>query len=1167
MSKLVSAVLMLGFCTGAAFGSTIGTTVRIGIVDHRLLLTDDFIREWKADWESDTIAELFGKHGVQAEIIGADVLRDVGKLRAYRAIMIPTDHCYPEEGNLNGVISKAITEYVRSGGIYIMPMGASHYKWRDVNTGAIGTGAGEGQRDFLGLTWRIVGDPGSDGRTMRLTEAGEKAGIPSPNLGQHVVSYSRSIDQSAVPVYSYVDNLFGHSCLYAASISQGAVIHYTGWTPLDAGVRDWLIAGYAAILKSGPEMAAIHTRRAAGSRVYTSVPMADRSDSQELRLDGDWELSQAKTPFSIKPDVPARDQWTTVEMPNTIQYALYLAGKTLSPWWADNYQQLQWIQNSDWYLRRRFNVPTEWSGRQVRLRFDGIDYLAAVWLDGEFLGNHEGMFGGPTFGVSDRLTPGKDHEILVRLMHDTGPALKPLALNGWNLWGNRCRTIGLWQSVRLVSTGKACVEAPYVRTESIGKGKATLWAQAMIANSGERFDGTVRARITDLTTGKTAWEVVTNQPVAAGTSFWETRIELPSPRLWWPNGLGAQPLYRLELTLMNEATEHDRISTRFGVRTVELRRNPSPPGSPRSESCVWGADPVSEPLVYDAMKLSDESHRFLFVVNGIPFYANGTNWHTAEGLFAHKQVRQEWYVKAARMSGINLFRLNGGNALYEDEHFYNLCDESGILVWQDIHVTGGRGTDIPLSTWREQLTQTVLRLRQHPCLALYCGGNEYVPYRNEMMAVLGVARDVVASYDDRPFRMSSTGGGSWHYPHYDQPELGFAAEWHYAYGFTNFSQLKRVLPERELDSNPVGYDFTKFGDAHPLFREQFLEWSWLTPVYWPPASWYVDLSEAGIADFVEAQQMFRADCNAYAAEQMRSRFPEVGGQAFWGFNPQAPTSAWHVIDWFGQPQVAYYTMKRAHEPVHIQARVSTNWTKPGEMFVGSWYSMAQGGDFRASVCAVNSTGKSVTGARITARILDPGMRPALERSWAVSIPSGGVPSTATDISWKAPPNAPRAFYFFELTLQARGGERLSRQLYYFRVHNEDARALSKEGPWLKPQIQRVPTRLAASVRAVRVLSEREAIVTVEVRNAGTRPAYPVSLTITPDTHSAIWSDNYMWLRPGERVTVEGLVRTDMTGLDLISRELKSPISDLSVEVAAWNAEALRLGLNSIKQEK
>ena len=628
--------------------------------------------------------------------------------------------------------------------------------------------------------------------------------------------------------------------------------------------------------------------------------------------------------------------------------------------------------------------------------------------------------------------------------------------------------------------------------------------------------------------------------------------------------MGDHPLYKLELTLSDKGKQLDRISTRFGVRTLELKRNPASPDSPRSSSCTFGSDPESEPLVNDAMKLSDESHRYYFVVNGVPFYVNGTNWHTADGLFAHKELRQEWYVKAARMSGINLFRLNGGNALYEDERFYNLCDENGILIWQDIHVCGGRGTDIPLSTWREQLTQTVFRLRQHPCLALYCGGNEYVPYRNEMMAVLGVARDVTASYDDRPFRMSSTGGGSWHYPAYDEPGLGFAAEWHFGYGFTNLSQLKRVLPPKELDSKPVGYDFTRFGEEHPLFRDQFLEWSWLIPVYWPPASWYVDLDKAGIPDFVEAQQMFRADCNSYAAEQMRSRFPYVGGQAFWGFNPQAPTSAWHVIDWFGQPQIAYYTMKRAHEPVHVLAKLNTNWTNPGEMFVGSWYSIAPGRDFHASVYAINSSKKPIEKATITARILDPQMKPVLEDRWTTSIASDGRAGKAREITWHIPSDTPKSFFFLELTLQGPDGARLSRQIYYFRVHTENARALSKEGPWLKPQVAAVPAKLSASVKRIRKVSEKESVVTVEVINTGTNPAFPVSLNVLPDTHSVIWSDNFFWLKPGERVTVEGLVRTDMSGLDLISEQSKAKISDLKVSVGAWNAGSLSILLVDVQ---
>ena len=1140
--------------------SGIAAAKGVGVVDHNLVSQDGLIKTWKGDWESPKLVALFKAHDVDAEVIDAQTLRDPALLASYKAILIPTDACYPDLGNADGPISRSIAQYVRSGGIYIMPLGNAHSRWMDVETKQVADAPSDGT-DILGLAWRQLTGASIAARSLVVNPLGDKIGIAKPTMRDPMEPGGWAVSAGLVPLCSFVDSGDLEPRLYAVDIGDGYGIHYAGTPPFDKETRDWLISAYASILK-GMDSRAVRTERsrlAAKTRIYSTLPVATRTDKNEILLDGAWELAEAKGDFSPEVENHAQADWIGVDMPNTVQYALVHAGKIDNPWWADNYKKLQWIQQKDWYLRRRFTIPDSWQGKQIRLDFGGVDYLAGFWLDGVFLGMHEGMFGGPTFDLTKTLAPDKEHELVVRLVHNPEHQMKPLCLTGWTIWGNRYATLGLWQSVRLVATRRAYLEASFVRTQAITPRSAKLWAQAKVINGGPDAKGAVQAKIVDLTTNKVVWQEEQPHSVPSGVSFWEREIELPSPRLWWPNGMGSQPLYRLELVLMAGEDQCDSIATRFGVRTLELRRNPASADSPRGAGCTWDADPAKEPLVYEAMRDSDESQRFLFVVNGRSFYINGTNWHIADGLLAEKQVRQEWYVKAAKLAGINMFRLNAGNALYEDERFYDLCDESGILIWQDIHICGGRSIDVPLPVWREQLTRTVQRLRQHPCLALYCGGNEYTPYRDQFMPVLGLAREVIASYDDRPFRMSSTAGGSFHYAAWDQPGVCFNSEWHFAYGFSNMSQFRRTLPPEQLDSRSVGYDFAKFADEHPLFRDQFLEWSWLMPVYWPPASWYLDLDKATTEDLVEAQQTFRADANGYAAEQMRSQFPEVGGQTFWGFNPQAPTSAWHVIDWFGQPQAPYYTMKRAHEPVRVMAKLNTN--SPAGMFVGNWFSIAPGKDFHASVYAINSGDRPIRDAKIVATIRDAKMQSVLRDEWATDAPAGGSAGKAHEITWAVPADTPKAFYFLELTMMSSRKKQLSQQVYYFRVHSEAAQAMTKAGPWLKPQLEGVPTTISAAIKEVRLLSPVETEVTVEVVNSGLNPAYPVALDIKPATYSVIWSDNYFWLRPGERITLRGLVRCDMTGLDLMTHPKKAELADLALQISAWNANTVALPLS------
>src|ERR1019366_1091344 len=127
---------------------------------------------------------------------------------------------------------------------------------------------------------------------------------------------------------------------------------------------------------------------------------------------------------------------------------------------------------------------------------------------------------------------------------------------------------------------------------------------------------------------------------------------------------------------------------------------------------------------------------------------------------------------------------------------------------------------------------------------------------------------------------------------------------------------------------------------------------------------------------------------------------------------------------------------------------------------------------------------------------------------------------------------------------------------------EGADPLAKSGPWLKPQIESVPTTLSAEVVQVKAAGpELEA--TVVVKNTGTKPAYPVRLAVLPDAYSAVWSDNYFWLDPGDRVEVRARIRTDMTGIDLVSDPKVTTSSDMILEISAWNARALQLKVAAI----
>ena len=943
------------------------------------------------------------------------------------------------------------------------------------------------------------------------------------------------------------------------------------------------------------------------ARTYDVLPISaraetgDEASSRQMTLGGQWDLAEAPAESGSALGDLDKLSWTHIEMPDAIQHALFLAGKTDNPWYGDNYKKLQWIAERNWYLRRRFRIPGAWQGRHIRLRFDGLNYAGAVWLDGRFLGVHEGMFGGPTLDVTALLGAGREHVLVVRLIAEKDPSrsMKSKAMEGVPfLWGNKFRTMGLYQPVRLVSSGAAYMEAPCVRTEAIGEKTARLWAQATIIHTGAAgLEGTIRAQIVDLTTGRIIWKEDARQAVPAGTSYWERSIEISDPKLWWPVGLGAQPLYRLELALDVGGQESDRIVSRFGIRTVELLRNPyladkprANPGKPDFMSAtpkignpasgmLWGRPDLwcgDHPVEDDALHNADESYRFLFAVNGRPLFIKGASWMTSDDLLVLSPQREDWLVRAARFAGLNLFRLNGANNIFETGRFYDLCDENGILVWQELQFSFDRGSKVPLRTWREQLKQSVLRLRQHPSLALYVGGNEYAPYVEALAPYLGIAREIIAAYDNRPFRMSSPGGGTYHayytpggsfadlwigdpnwYARYFDESVNFVSEWSLM-GYGNMSMMKRVIPREELAGGPVGNDCAKFAQAHLIMHSSFPEVERALPLLYCKASIYGNLARADLSDFVEYSQMALADVYGCVFEQWRAQFPYKGGQIVWTYNTHGPISSWNIIDWFGQPLIAYYSTKRADEPVHVMADTG-------------FFTWGPGDTFKPSVFALNDASEPLREARVTARILDRHMQPVVTESWRLTVPAGGRHSEARQLQWPIPADTPEGCFFLELTLKDAAGHQLSRRAYWLRVVQSlaDAEArkrwqagavrepLATQGPWLKPQLEGVPTTLSAEVTS-REASATEARLTLVVKNAGKAPAYPVRIALLPDTCSTVWSDNYFWLAPGESTTVTGLVRLDMRGLDPLSLALVARASDLKVEVSAWNAKGFVL---------
>ncbi|MFH0797355.1 MAG: sugar-binding domain-containing protein [Candidatus Omnitrophota bacterium] len=940
-------------------------------------------------------------------------------------------------------------------------------------------------------------------------------------------------------------------------------------------------------------------------KTFCFIPVCKRK--KQLALDGNWNIAVADRPYVDNPKNLNSLPWITVRLPDGLPDALFFAGKIPNPWYSQNWRKVEWIFHTDWWFQKRFFVPEDWKNHIVRLTFDNLDYYGRVWLNGKYLGFHEGAYGGPTFEVSNLLLFGKSNELLVRAgqardEREVSPIFKPTALRrGAFSWGNKLASVGIWNSVRLVPTGKSFLECPYVYTEEISGNYAVLWFQGMVNNYQNDYRGRFTLIIQEWPGSKKIFREEFTQKVPSGGSIFEKRIKIPNPKLWWPAGLGKPHLYSAVLALSDEKNQVcDEIFVRFGIRKLELVRNPVDPDEPRiinspitlvessdSSAPAWRGmaqetqvapdkqgfqNPYMKSAISDLVdSQADRNYRFLFRVNGKEFYANGACWFPTTDTMSYLPDRTLWFLTLARESNIRLLRLNGGVVPFETEIFYDSCDEFGILVWQEIMAGSPPPYEKRLDVWREQLTQNVYRLRNHPSLALWVFGNEIDPYEEKILPQAGISREICQQVDpEREFRPSSPGGGTrhayspagllqaeenWYLFHYGKGS-NFISEWS-SPAMISEKSYRKTVDKKEWNDEPVGYDWKRFFGKHPDLFDHWAESCSLGPeTALLKATPYGDFNKCSIRKIMEYTQMGQALMYGYVTENWRALFPYHGGETVWCFNQLSPCSSWHTVDWFGNPNIAYYFRKRAYAPYHVLARFP-------------WFSWAPGEIFSADVIAISEGKKEES--ELSVRIYDAAMEEVKKWKYTVSLPGEGKPSQPKKIEYKIPDNTADHYFFLEISLQTKGREFLSRNCYWLRVTSLlSVRGLKtkyrskvqpmirwEKGPWLEPQIKKAATVLEGKITRVSETSEEKRVV-MEILNKGSKPAFPVKIDSTHPDACLVCSDNYFWLRPEEKQEILITLAKKTDRINPWFPGKKPPEKENCLIISSWNAKSVKI---------
>ncbi|RPJ50094.1 MAG: hypothetical protein EHM21_05710, partial [Chloroflexi bacterium] len=356
--------------------------------------------------------------------------------------------------------------------------------------------------------------------------------------------------------------------------------------------------------------------------------------------------------------------WNRATVPGSVQHDLWQAGMIPDPYAGMNSLAIEWVPERTWLYKRSFSANPDLRGKRIELVFEGVDYSARFYLNGELLGQNTGMFLPAAFTVGDRLN--YDRENLLVVVIDPAPFEQPqigytsrvstqkARMNYWWDFCPRMVHLGIWQDVYLRVSGSARIEEVHVQPElSADLQRAEIDVHCRL-DVPDNFETRLVVRLRKA--GEEA--VIQEERLSFGLGQQDgvIRLSLERPELWWPNGSGAQPLYEVEVAALvaDEPSDSQRVT--FGIHRLAFEPN---------EGAAQGTLPYN------------------LVVNGRKIYIQGWNWVPMDALYGVEQPeKRERLLRLAKNANVNLLRVWGGG-LIEKEAFYELCDHLGILVWQE----------------------------------------------------------------------------------------------------------------------------------------------------------------------------------------------------------------------------------------------------------------------------------------------------------------------------------------------------------------------------------------------------------------------------------------------------------------------------------------------------
>jgi len=616
--------------------------------------------------------------------------------------------------------------------------------------------------------------------------------------------------------------------------------------------------------------------------------------------------------------------WIEAHVPGVVHLDLAHSKKIPHPFYDLNELGVKWIEDKDWCYKRRFAVDEDLlRSDNIQLVFEGLDTFATVWVNGMKAAGFSNMFYEHRIGVKGLLKKG-ENVVAVKFdspiktlekMHRardvklSGAFYSPGVYGrkaqysfGWD-WGPRLPTSGIWRPVWLKAYNICRIDSFHFRPGIDASGKII---KAVVEVGVDAFkDEEVDVDISLVGHGYSGRTSET-KALSMGQNHFTLELEVENPELWWPNGHGDQALYDLEIEVTKDGTALDKLSKRVGFRKIEV-----------------------------VQKKDDEGKTFYFKVNGVPIFCKGANWVPADSFLPQVTGdRYDYLLSKAKEASMNMLRVWGGG-VYESEDFYDLCDEKGIMVWQDFMFACA---EYPEEDWfleecRKEAEEVVKRLRNHACLAIWCGNNEndwgfkagWFGKRDRFYGHTiyhKILPEVCDRLDPSTFYWpSSPYGGN----DPNSQSEGDRHSWDVWSGMKDYSEyLKdngRFVSEFGFQSLPSMETIEKFTAPEDRYPQSKVMEGHNKQVKGPERLvWFLSHHfkiPSDLKTFSYLTQVNQGEAMKAGIMHWRRRKFKTAGALVWQLDDCWPVASWSLIDYYGDLKASYYYTKRAFESVAL----------------------------------------------------------------------------------------------------------------------------------------------------------------------------------------------------------------------------------------------------------